>query len=67
MNHIDIPAGYRPALDEYDTQRAIEHIKRTFPENTTIWAAAIDPGLNEHKYIVPGFGDDGDLCYGTKL
>ena len=45
----------------------IEHIKRTFPENTTIWAAAIDPGLNEHKYIVPGFGDAGDLCYGTKL
>ncbi|MGN1445570.1 MAG: aspartate--ammonia ligase [Eubacteriales bacterium] len=32
MNHIDIPAGYRPALDEYDTQRAIEHIKRTFQQ-----------------------------------
>ena len=30
MNRITIPTGYRPVLDEYDTQRAIEHIKRTF-------------------------------------
>ncbi|MDD7596762.1 MAG: uracil phosphoribosyltransferase [Prevotella sp.] len=46
----------------------IEHIKKTFPEDkTTIWCAAIDPGLNEHQYIVPGFGDAGDLCYGEKL
>ncbi|EFA92953.1 uracil phosphoribosyltransferase [Hoylesella buccalis ATCC 35310] len=46
----------------------IEHIQKTFPEEkTTIWCAAIDPGLNEHQYIVPGFGDAGDLCYGEKL
>ena len=46
----------------------IEHIKKTFPEEkTTIWCAAIDPGLNEHQYIVPGIGDAGDLCYGEKL
>ena len=46
----------------------IELIKKTFPnEKTTIWCAAIDPGMNEHKYIVPGFGDAGDLCYGGKL
>ena len=46
----------------------IEHIKKTFPsEKTTIWCAAIDPGMNEHKYIVPGFGDAGNLCYGEKL
>ena len=45
----------------------IEHIRKTFPEDTTIWCAAVDPGLNEHKYIVPGFGDAGDLCYGSKL
>ena len=30
MNHVIIPAGYKPVLDEYDTQRAIDHIKRTF-------------------------------------
>ena len=46
----------------------IEHIQKTFPDDkTTIWCAAIDPGMNEHKYIVPGFGDAGDLCYGDKL
>ena len=50
------------------TPEGIEHIKKTFPEDkTTIWCAAIDPGMNEHKYIVPGFGDAGDLCYGDKL
>lgn len=50
------------------TPEGIDHICRTMPEDkTTIWCAAIDPGLNEHKYIVPGFGDAGDLCYGDKL
>ncbi len=44
------------------------HIRKTFPEDsTTIWCAAIDEGLNEHQYIVPGFGDAGDLCYGEKI
>ena len=23
--------------------------------------------MNEHKYIVPGFGDCGDLCFGEKM
>ena len=46
----------------------IEHVKNTFPDDkTTVWCAAIDPGMNEHKYIVPGFGDAGDLCYGDKV
>lgn len=46
----------------------IEHIRKTFPDaETTVWCAAIDERLNEYKYIVPGFGDAGDLCYGGKL
>lgn len=50
------------------TPDGINHIKKTLPEDkTTIWCGAIDPGMNEHKYIVPGFGDAGDLCYGSKL
>ena len=50
------------------TPEGIENVKKIFPEDkTTIWCAAIDPGMNEHKYIVPGFGDAGDLCYGSKL
>lgn len=50
------------------TPDGINHVKSTLPaDKTTIWCAAIDPGMNEHKYIVPGFGDAGDLCYGEKL
>ena len=46
----------------------IEVVKEAVdPEITSIWCAAIDPGMNEHKYIVPGFGDAGDLCFGEKL
>ena len=45
----------------------IETVKNVLPEDSMIWCAAIDPGMNEHKYIVPGFGDCGDLCYGEKL
>ena len=46
----------------------IEHVKNSLPaDRTTVWCAAIDPALNEHKYIVPGLGDAGDLCYGGKL
>ena len=45
----------------------LEVVKSALPEDSTIWCAAIDPGMNEHKYIVPGFGDCGDLCYGEKL
>ncbi len=32
MNKTYIPAGYRPVLDAYDTQRAIAYIKQTFQE-----------------------------------
>ena len=45
----------------------IEVVKEALPEDSTIWCAAIDQGMNEQKYIVPGFGDCGDLCYGEKL
>ena len=45
----------------------IEVVKKSLPEGSTIWCASIDKGMNEQKYIVPGFGDCGDLCYGEKL
>ena len=49
------------------TPEGIDIVKNVLPEDATVWCAAIDPGMNEHKYIVPGFGDCGDLCYGEKL
>lgn len=33
----------------------------------SIFTGAIDQGLNEKGYIVPGWGDAGDRLYGTKL
>lgn len=48
------------------SRQAIEFVKNHFPENTTLWVAAVDDTLNEHGYIVPGLGDAGDLAYGTK-
>jgi uracil phosphoribosyltransferase len=43
----------------------IERVTSEFPE-VHIVVAAIDRGLNEKGYIVPGLGDAGDRLYGTK-
>ena len=49
------------------TPEGVDMLRNTVSDDTTLWCAAIDPGMNEQKYIVPGFGDCGDLCYGEKL
>ena len=49
------------------TKQALDYLERNMPADTTVWCAAIDPMLNEKKYIVPGLGDAGDLCFGEKL
>jgi uracil phosphoribosyltransferase len=33
--------------------------------DVSVYAASIDPELNDKKYIVPGLGDAGDRLYGT--
>jgi uracil phosphoribosyltransferase len=43
----------------------IEHMRAEHPD-VEIVCAAIDRGLNEHGFIVPGLGDAGDRLYGTK-
>jgi uracil phosphoribosyltransferase len=43
----------------------IEHLQAEHPD-VTIVTAAIDRGLNEKGFIVPGLGDAGDRLYGTK-
>ena len=50
-------------------QTGVDNILKMFKplDNVTLWCAAIDPVLNEHKYIVPGLGDAGDLAYGDKI
>lgn len=49
------------------TPEGLDVLRELLPEETTVWCAAIDAGMNANKYIVPGFGDAGDLCYGEKL
>lgn len=51
----------------FGTPQAIQYLEENLPEDATLWCAVIDPELNEKKYIVPGLGDAGDLCYGSKL
>lgn len=51
----------------FGTPQAIEYLQANMPEDATLWCAVIDPMLNEKKYIVPGLGDAGDLCFGSKL
>jgi len=42
----------------------IERLHNTHPD-VPIHIAAIDEGLNEHGFILPGLGDAGDRQYGT--
>ncbi len=48
------------------SEEGIAYVEERLPE-AHIWAAAIDPELDENAYIVPGLGDAGDLAYGTKI
>jgi uracil phosphoribosyltransferase len=43
----------------------IERMRGIHPD-VPIWLAAVDDGLDEHAYILPGLGDAGDRAYGTK-
>lgn len=50
------------------TEEGIARLQERFPsDHIILYTAAIDPILNERKYIVPGLGDAGDLMYGGKL
>jgi len=42
----------------------VERIRKDHPE-VEIFLAALDEGLNEFGYIVPGLGDAGDRLFGT--
>ena len=50
------------------SEKGVSNLQETFPgDDVVLLCAAIDPVLNEHKYIVPGLGDAGDLMYGDKI
>ncbi|KYP97801.1 uracil phosphoribosyltransferase, partial [Sodalis-like endosymbiont of Proechinophthirus fluctus] len=43
----------------------IEALEKAHPD-LELYTAAIDKGLNEKGYIIPGLGDAGDKIFGTK-
>lgn len=43
----------------------IAHLREKHPD-VDIYTAAIDKGLDENSYILPGLGDAGDRMFGTK-
>lgn len=47
--------------------QGIEYLKKNIPANCHLWIATMDEGLDSNNYILPGLGDAGDLCYGSKL
>lgn len=47
------------------TPVGLETVQKAHPD-VDIFVAAIDEGLNDHGYIVPGLGDAGDRIFGTK-
>src|SRR5262245_15000836 len=42
----------------------IAHLEASAPD-AVVYAAALDRGLNERKFILPGLGDFGDRLFGT--
>ena len=50
------------------SQSAVDHMRELYGDtDITLWCCAIDPVLNENKYIVPGLGDAGDLAFGDNI
>lgn len=47
------------------TEEGISAVNKAHPD-VDIYCGAVDPGMNENLYIVPGLGDAGDRMFGTK-
>jgi uracil phosphoribosyltransferase len=45
--------------------QGVERLRGLHPD-VSIWTAAVDDGLNDEGFILPGLGDAGDRAYGTK-
>ena len=46
------------------TRQGIDYVAGRYPKSE-FYTCAIDPGLDEHGYIVPGLGDAGDRSFGA--
>lgn len=48
------------------SEEGVQYVRDNALGACNIWVGAIDPHLNQLKYIVPGLGDAGDLAFGIK-
>lgn len=65
LAELDTGAAARTfVLSAVATGEAIDRLAEEHPDVTVV-TAAIDPGLDERGYIVPGLGDFGDRALGT--
>ena len=48
------------------SREAMEYLEENLPEDATLWVGAVDEFLDQHKFVVPGMGDVGDLAFGEK-
>lgn len=51
-----VPVNKIKLLCVLASKPGLEHVRAEFPE-LEIWAAAVDPELNDKGYILPGLGD----------
>ncbi|MGN1125193.1 MAG: uracil phosphoribosyltransferase [Candidatus Gastranaerophilaceae bacterium] len=59
-----IPMSHIKCICIMAAPEGIENIQKVFPE-VEIITAAVDDGINEKGYIVPGMGDAGDRIFNT--
>ena len=45
--------------------QGLDHLREAHAD-VLIWTAAVDDGLDERAFVMPGLGDAGDRAYGTK-
>ena len=50
--------------DEELARRVLRELLKRHPE-VEVYTAALDTGLNDRAFIVPGLGDFGDRLFGT--
>lgn len=60
----NIPIKNIKCINIIAAPQGIELIQKEFPDIEII-TAAVDDGLNEHGYIIPGMGDAGDRIFNT--
>jgi len=60
----DAGVGESRVISVVASPEGVRAVREAYPA-IAIWCAAVDEGLDERSYIVPGLGDAGDRTFGT--